>query len=786
MNLIEQLTADLALRTPQRAALRRLEQVLGSVSDLVGPLSEVEAEVSVGGFERFDTAFPSFAFHIATAVGKTRLMGATIAYLYHTQGWRNFFILTKGSTIYEKTVANFTKGDPKYVLSGYTDLPEAALITGDNYERAVIGDRLLAERLPFLGDFINIFVFNVEKIFDNPTEQRKFRSFNETLGGSLADLLAAQPDLVLLMDESHRYRATASMAAMNALKPVLGLEFTATPAGKNIIYRYDLGQAIRDALTHLDDTSKPSGFIKVPVVLGRRDMHVTADAFEQVQLQDGIARHRQKKTLVEAYCRNHDLPVVLPITLISTKNIEHAGQVRDYIESDAFFGGEYRGKTVVTHSKTGELRAEDISGLLQLESPTNDKEIVIHVNKLREGWDVKNVYTIIPLRAAKSDVLTEQTIGRGMRLPFGIQTGDEDLDTLEIASHDHFASIVSEAHSAASKTGIPIRTKEITDKDKAETEVVTVPPDTTSTYWVAVPKLEPLSSAIHTESHLEEFAPQPRRAFDAVDATLVGTVIGDTAQRTFDVPAYAMTEDPKRYLTRVVFAKCDSISTSDADDMRLVPGIVQQYLEAVNTTASSWSKVVQVHAAEMIADLVDQIEEHVVEQTTITWCNTGQTVAWKSWTKSVETGGKPASSQSVPDDACTKKLLEGYQHTLYPLNVFDSKPEKWLADIFDHEPRVSAWVRVPVGSFPISYGVNDYNPDFIVETDGVVYLMEMKKANELESVVVQRKAASARSWCEAASQLGGKRWEYVLLSDADVQKTDSFAGVLGKAYKFRD
>ena len=64
--------------------------------------------------------------------------------------------------------------------------------------------------------------------------------------------------------------------------------------------------------------------------------------------------------------------------------------------------------------------------------------------------------------------------------------------------------------------------------------------------------------------------------------------------------------------------------------------------------------------------------------------------------------------------------------------------------------------------------------------------MEMKKANELESVVVQRKAASARSWCEAASQLGGNRWEYGLLSDADVQKTDSFAGVLGKAYKFRD
>ncbi|HEX5415893.1 MAG TPA: hypothetical protein VFZ25_09515, partial [Chloroflexota bacterium] len=671
---------------------------------------------------------------------------------------------------------------PKYVLHGYTDLPEVALITGDNYERAVVGDRLQAQRLPFMGDFLNLFVFNVEKIFDNPTEQRRFHAFNETLGGNLADLLAAQPDLVLLMDESHRYRATASMAAMNALKPVLGLEFTATPAGKNVIYRYDLGQAIRDALAHLDDPDQPSGYIKVPVVLGRRDMHVTGDAFERVQLQDGIARHRQKKTLVEAYCRNHDLPVILPITLISTKNIAHANEIRDYVESDDFFGGEYRGKTVVTHSKTGDLREADIAGLLQLESPENDKEIVIHVNKLREGWDVKNVYTIIPLRAAKSDVLTEQTIGRGMRLPFGVQTGDEDLDTLEIAAHDHFAAIVSEAHTAASRTGVPIRTREITDKDKAATEVQTVEPDAASPYWIAVPRLAPVSAAIQTAATLEDFTPQPRRAFDAVDAKLVGTVIGDTAQRIFDVPPYAMSEDPLRYLTRVVFAKCASISADDADDRRLIPEIVARYLAAVNADTTSWRTVVQVHAAEMVADLAEQIEEHVDAQTTIAWEDTGETVAWKTWTKSVIAGTAPESCVAVPDDACTKKLLAGYTHTCYALNTFDSKQEKWLADILDHEPRVRSWVRVPVGSFPISYGVNDYNPDFIVETDELSYLIEVKKESELTSVEVQRKADAARDWCAAASQFGDERWEYVLLSHADMQRTDSFAGVLAKAF----
>jgi len=782
MNPIEQLALDLSLRRPQTAALRRLDAVLREIPDLRAPLAEVEAAVTTGGFERFDTAFPSFAFHIATAVGKTRLMGACIAYLYHTRGWRNFFILTKGSTIYEKTKANFSKGDPRYVLAGYTDLPGLSLITGESYERAVVGDRLQAARLPFMREFLNVFVFNVEKLFDNPTEQRRFRSFNETLGGSLAELLAAQPDLVLLMDESHRYRASASMAAINDLRPVLGLEFTATPAGKNVIYRYDLGQAIRDALAHLDDADQPSGFIKVPVVLGRRDMHATGDAFEEVQLQDGIARHRQKKALLGAYCRNHDLPRILPIVLISTKNIAHANAVRDAIEADAFFGGEYKGKTVVTHSRTGDLREDDISGLLELESPTNEKEIVIHVNKLREGWDVKNVYTIIPLRAAKSDVLTEQTIGRGLRLPFGVQTGDEDLDTLEIAAHDHFAAIVREAHANAARTGVPVRTRELTERDREELELRTVAPIPDSPYLIAVPKLDSPVSAISSEGRLTDFPIAPTRAFGEVPMALVGTVLGGSEQRTFDVPPYAMTEEPERYLVRVVFDTCEAISANDPNDLALVPVLVRRYLAGVDATGDHWRNHVQAHGPEMVSDLVAQIAEHVVARTTIAWQPTAETVAWREWTKSVPRGSVPARYDEVPDDACTKRLLAGYRRTIYPLASFDSKQEKWLADIFERDPAVCAWVRVPVHSFAIAYGRGDYNPDFLVESDGVVYVVEMKRASELEDAAVQRKAAAARSWCATASALGGKRWEYVLLSHADIQPTDSFAGVLSKAW----
>lgn len=75
----------------------------------------------------------------------------------------------------------------------------------------------------------------------------------------------------------------------------------------------------------------------------------------------------------------------------------------------------------------------------------NDTEIVIHVNKLKEGWDVTNLYTIVPLRASASEILTEQTIGRGLRLPYGQRTGVEAVDRLTIIAHDRFQEIVDRA-----------------------------------------------------------------------------------------------------------------------------------------------------------------------------------------------------------------------------------------------------------------------------------------------------------------------------------------------------
>ncbi|MDD5095362.1 MAG: DEAD/DEAH box helicase family protein, partial [Dehalococcoidia bacterium] len=226
---VNAIAGRMSLRPPQRLSLEILDRVTEVVppkkgADVAAALDAIHSDFpSVTDFER---EFPSLCFALATGVGKTRLMGAFITYLHLAHGINNFFVLAPNLTIYNKLIADFTPGTPKYVFKGIaefaTNAPE--IITGDNYESRA---RTLFDAL--IRCKVNI--FNISKI---NTEVRggkspRIKRLSEYIGESYFDYLAALPDLVLLMDESHRYRASAGVRAINELKPLMGLELTATP-----------------------------------------------------------------------------------------------------------------------------------------------------------------------------------------------------------------------------------------------------------------------------------------------------------------------------------------------------------------------------------------------------------------------------------------------------------------------------------------------------------------------------------------------------------------------------
>jgi type III restriction enzyme len=492
----------LSLRPPQRDSLEILARLCDIVpleknTDVAQALKTVQAEyVTVTDFER---DFPSLCFALATGVGKTRLMGAFIAYLFKAEGIRHFFVLAPNLTIYNKLIADFTPNTPKYVFQGIADFavepPE--IITGDNYEsgRGIRKEGAKQQRFGFeIGAPVHVNIFNIGKItsIETPkgavkTNVPKFRRLQEYIGQSYFEYLSKLDDLVLLMDESHRYRASAGMKAIGELKPILGLELTATPhvergggtqPFQNVIYAYPLSSAMTD------------GFVKEPAVATRENFNPKNydDAgLERLKLEDGVRIHENTKVELEVYARENGKPIVKPFMLVIARDTGHADALMKAIEDEAFFEGRYKGKDIQVHSKqSGEERDETVEQLINVEKPDNPTEIVIHVNMLKEGWDVTNLYTIVPLRAANSKTLVEQSIGRGLCLPYAKRTGVGVVDRLTIVSHDKFQEIVDYANSPDSVIRGGLKVVYVTDERSkvvlAEPEIVNRIAEARATY----------------------------------------------------------------------------------------------------------------------------------------------------------------------------------------------------------------------------------------------------------------------------------------------------------------
>ena len=443
-DIVKKIKYAMSLRTPQAEALSYLDAISlhcdykkdskETVEKAATEYCEKQRRIQ-SGFN-----FPSFCYAMATGIGKTRLMGACIYYLYKTKGYKHFFILAPGSTIYDKFRKESNPNHPKYIFKGLeSEMGKPKVYDGENYDTYPVKFEQMTLSIEKASE-IQLFIFNIGKIFNSKTDvQFNFHKFKETLGASFADVLAQFDDLVICMDEAHRYYAPASMKAINYLKPVLGLEFTATPKStSNVIYAYDLARGAVE------------GYLKIPVVMGRSNMAgYSQNDIEEMKIRDGLTLHEHRKTVLKQYCSDNGLDYVKPIVLIACKDTDHAKKIRALIDSDNFQNGKYKGKVIEIHSKqTGEESDENIRLLLSIESNANPVEIVLHVYKLKEGWDVNNLFTIIPLNAAKSDILAMQTIGRGLRLPFGEQTGNEDLDTLDIVAHDHYRELVDEIKSS--------------------------------------------------------------------------------------------------------------------------------------------------------------------------------------------------------------------------------------------------------------------------------------------------------------------------------------------------
>lgn len=444
----------LSLRDPQKESLLIFEKICDVLElkkdvDLDSELEKIKAICP--NLTSFEREFPSICFALATGIGKTRLMGALIAYLHYEKGVNNFFVMAPNLTIYDKLKKDFSDpSNPKYVFKGldaFVNPPR--IVDGENYEeyrQQAIGNSIVTINV------FNISKLNSESKVSNRGSDKgkppKIKRLNEVLGESYFDYLKGLSDLCIFMDESHHYHADKSFSVINELKPILGVEVTATPQiqkgakaipFKNVVYEYSLAHALKD-----------EKYVKVPTVFTRKDFNpdqYLPEDLDKEKLKDGIKLHIDTKEVLDTYARTHGKRIVKPFVLVVAKDTDHSKEITNYICSNDFFEGYYKDKVLEIHSDKSKVeKDENIKKLVALENPDNPIEIVIHVNMLKEGWDVNNLYTIIPLRSSASETLTEQTIGRGLRLPYGDRTGDDKVDRLSIVSHDKYEAIIQLAN----------------------------------------------------------------------------------------------------------------------------------------------------------------------------------------------------------------------------------------------------------------------------------------------------------------------------------------------------
>jgi len=760
----DKLKIEMRLREAQYDSLIQLEDILQrqniifkkgyTESELTGIYKSIFRKAG-----NFDYDFPSFCFALATGVGKTRLLGASIYTLYKEKGYKNFFVIAPNKTIYEKFIRELNEKDEKYIFEGITDLPKFCVFSGENFNKVNTKQSTLWSE-----DFI-VYIFNIDK-FKSEERILQVKKINEYLGGSFYEHISNLQDLVVLMDESHKYKTPISINAINGLKPVLGLEFTATPfkrindnekSGKfeNILYEYSLGAAL----------AADNPVLKRPQLLFRKDFDYDSlpkrDLYDLL-ISDGLDNHERIKTQLKTYFANDnvdDKKRFLPLVLIVCEDIRHAVQVEKHLKEE-FLNGKYKDKIIRIHSTPqdnkdlpkGEKYDEDteVEKLLELERPKNFYEIVINVNKLGLGWDVKNVYTIVPLRAFDSQVFVEQTIGRGLRLPFGKCIENGELNVLRVAYHSNFGNVIKRAESWLANMEVVEPPKRQMESYilKAENEVKAIP----------IPLVE---ARIEVDFKLAYFEPKVPARLEDIEVSVIVKDLATKEEKEIGKIEEKLKQSPKEY----ILARLVELPSLSIQELPALEKIVDKYLDLLGKKGKHINFENRVR---IINDIYDQIKEKIGEKTTITFKPTEEKIHYSEYEASFEAGFVKEHYEKWDDRETKRGLVIGYKKSIYKENVFDSKQERIVAKILDKDDEVISWFRpYKKENFSIVYqhrgDRHDYIPDFIAETRGYFYIIEPKKKDEIEKEEIKTKMKAALEWIKDINKISRKRWKYLLI-----------------------
>ncbi len=590
----------------------------------------------------------------------------------------------------------------------------------------------------------------------------------EAIHDSLRTELSTYDDLLIINDEAHHVHSDdlewnkvisyldKTLKEWSSRGLVMQLDFTATPKDlqgnlfPHIVYDYPLAEAIRGKIVKRPIIGEIEN---VPAPLGKDFVKKN-----RIQIDVGLERLKEIKKDFEPAGKK-------PVLFIMTDVTRNADKVKEYVENQG-----YAGNVLVIHTDTkGVITKRDLEKARQaareIDSPENPYEIIVSVMMLKEGWDVRNVCIIVPLRAFDSPVLPEQTLGRGLRrMAPQDETWEERLIVIdhprfrqlwqaEIDKGELIADFAAARHAYEPSNLVMVNS----DKLRFDIEIPVLEGGITR----ALPDLARLDIA-RLPSRLYRLSeiklPEVKyRERDLLEHKIVRE----------KVLAFDYTENFSLYLSYI----CKAITSKTGSSsifVELVPK-VKTYIENYFFDQSLYGEDLEVTRKLNYIP----IREKLVE----IFASTINSISRKEEKVSIPRHFKV--SETLPfhtSEPVTKVRKSVFEVLPYPKR---SAFEKEFMGCLDEKDEVHAFTKVVSRhQLHIPYYNQEgylryYLPDFVVKVDGAMYIVETKG---MEGVEVPIKDKEALRWCENVGKLSGQSWKYMKVRphDLDTYRSHSF------------
>ena len=499
---------------------------------------------------------------------------------------------------------------------------------------------------------------------------------------------------------------------------------------------------------------------------------------------------------------------------------------------------------------------------------------------LKEGWDVNNLYTIIPLRTSASSTLTEQTIGRGLRLPYGNITGNEKVDSLTIVSHDKYEEIIriaNDENSLIKKENIIViedeeldvkkevitiqnnfteeiekRKQEISSildwdkdeekvKDYSKLEAKKIIYDTifeeSSNYNLQINNVNDLKKETVKNIVIDKFKEKTEKSgqimlqgFNDIIIKSIEenfeSIIEDVKDNIIEIPRITIMKSPD---VNVYFEDfnldTNGLNLRPSDQSILVTNLMnnetseiekkgKDYLpEDIEHTlvAQLWNKpeidydkcsellfklskqtinklqsylnenevisVIKDYKTQIADYIYSQMKEHLIIQE-------GELIGKKvlpfvriekhNYSK-IYKEDLYDYHQTIEAKELKSKVFTGFKKACHSAYKFDSIPEKDFVTCLETDNKVLKWLRPAPNQFNIIWNKqgSQYEPDFIVETDDIIYMVEVKKDIDIATNEVQEKKKAGIKYCENATEYNlennKKEWKYIIIPASEIK-----------------